>query len=326
MMNCKSNFSKRTLRIPAEFSRYQTVLVILAFLLIAWGVVAPAFFRPNNIGNLFISGSVSILVTVGMCFVLIMGSIDLSVSSVVLFGGDLAVFLINWGMPVWPAVLLAVFACACVGFLNGLFITLTKAPAFIITLAMNTIMTGLQYILCASGSVQVRDKGFAFFGKGSIGPFSVPILISLLVAFIMGQVLRKTRYGEKVYACGANAVAAQYTGIDTTKVRIISHVTVSALSGLAGVIFLSRIMMSQAGSAITYETDAIAACVIGGVAFSGGDGTVLGAVFGAIVMCVITNGLNVWGLNTYWQWVAKGIVLLIAVFISEFSARRAKRE
>ncbi len=310
------------------FVRYRGGLMAMGIILLLWIFVCPSFYKINNISNMLRYTSYSTMLTYGMTLCLIMGSIDLSIASIMSFGGVLTVMMINNGMIWWLAIIIGVVASALIGLINGILVAKTGAPAFVITVAMNTVISGLTLILSGGGDLQIgSNHAFEMFGKGTffdIIPYSLIYLI--VVTIIMYLVLEKTRFGSWLFACGSNAIAANYSGVGVSKCIIIGHTICGTLAGLAGTIISSRLMAAPTMLTLSYDTDAIAGAVLGGVLFEGGEGHIGGALIGALCMGVISNGLNVWGLSNYWQYIVKGVIFIVVVSVDVVTSRKRHQD
>jgi ribose transport system permease protein len=292
------------------------LLVAMIMLLIVLFFFAPAFFRVQNISNMFRTLSVNLLLTFGMSFCLIIGGIDLAVGQTVAISGVVTTLGIianfNWIV----AILLGILIGGMIGFANGLVIVFTDVPPFIATIAMQSIIRGAAFILGKGSGIMVQGESFYNYANGNFGGIIPnPVAMTIVIGFLCFLILERTAFGAHMYALGGNENAARFSGINVRKVKLNCYVACGLMSGLAGTIMSSRLMSGHPNIGSGYEADAIAAAVIGGVSFTGGRGTVGGAVLGAIFIGIMINGLNVWGLNSYWQYFVKGSVVLIAILL-----------
>jgi ribose/xylose/arabinose/galactoside ABC-type transport system permease subunit len=301
--------------------------LIVGFILIViiLSVSSPAFMKLSNLINIIRQVSVNGILAVGETFVILLGGIDLSVGSGVALAGVLAAGLQRYGLPtsiVMPAVfVIPVLVLSVAGFLNGWVITRFRVPAFVITLGMMTILRGFTFLYTDGKSIYNLPNWFRWMGQGDVHGIPVPILILVLVAIFGYIVLHHTRFGRYVYAIGGNEEGARLSGVRTKTITLWSYVICSACAGLAGVVLASRLNAGEPVAGSGYELDAIAAVVIGGTSLAGGQGAVLGTMIGALVIGVINNGLNLLNVHSYWQMVAKGIIIVIAVIIDQFKSR-----
>lgn len=315
-----SSFKKNT-------ARHIGILVALVLMLILWFFVAPGFYSIQNISNALRTSSVNTLITFGMTFSLIIGGIDLTVGRVAALTGVVSSVAILSGLPWYVAILLGVIVGSLFGLMNGLIIAFTGIPPFIATIGMQFVARGLAFMAGSGSSIMVSDQGFYEFGNGYTFGIPNPVIIVLIVFVILVFVLNRTTYGKQMYALGENEVAADFSGINTKKVKVISYVISGTLAGLAGVILAARMMSGQPVVGDGFDGDAVASAVIGGVSIAGGQGSMSGALLGGLIFGFLTNGLNIWGINSYWQSIIKGIIILSAVILDVISKRsKVKRQ
>lgn len=261
---------------------------------------------------------INALLAFGMTFVLIIGGIDLTVGSIVGMSGVAVVMLIEYGIPIVLAVIIALILGGCVGIINGVIIAYAKMPAFIVTLSMSGVIRGIAYIITDGRSVASSSSVFTKIGNSYFWKIPIPIYIVFFVIILISIVLYKTRFGRRMYAVGGNQIAAKYTGIEIKSLMVKVYVISGMLASLAGIILASRMYSGQPTAGQNYESDAIAAAVLGGTSFTGGIGTIGGTLIGALVIGVLGNGLNLLHISSYVQMVIKGIVIILAVGIDFF--------
>lgn len=302
--------------------------IILAFILlvVALSFASPYFLRMNNILNVLRQTSVNALLAIGMTFVILTGGIDLSVGSVLAFGGIVAASLASdaiYGPVVNPflAAGAGLFGGVLLGSINGLFVSRWRMPAFVVTLGMLSMARGFTFIYTDGMPVPRIDENFLVFGQGRFLGIPLPVIILAVVFAISWVVLYKTRYGRYIYAVGGNEKSAKISGVNTRLIVFTVYVISGALSALGGIILTARTTagLPQAGQA--YELDAIAAVVIGGTSLSGGQGTLSGTLIGALLIGVINNGLDLLGVSSYFQQVIKGAIIIGAVLLDSFRKR-----
>jgi len=264
---------------------------------------------------------INALLAFGMTFVLIIGGIDLTVGSIVGMSGVAVVMLIEYGVPIVLAVIIALILGGCVGIINGVIIAYAKMPAFIVTLSMSGVIRGIAYIITDGRSVASSSSVFTKIGNSYFWEIPIPIYIVFFVIILISIVLYKTRFGRRMYAVGGNQIAAKYTGIEIKSLMVKVYVISGMLASLAGIILASRMYSGQPTAGQNYESDAIAAAVLGGTSFTGGIGTIGGTLIGALVIGVLGNGLNLLHISSYVQMVIKGIVIILAVGIDFFRNR-----
>lgn len=306
----------------ADFvQRNMGILIGLVALSIFLSVSTTTFLTTRNLISVLRQICVNTLIAFGMTFVLIIGGIDLTVGSVVGACGVAVVILINSGVPVLPAVVLAVLLGALIGLLNGTIIAYTGMPPFIVTLSLQQTIRGFAYIFTEGRSIACKNQMFDFLGNGYILGIPVPIVIVFGVMILISTVLYLTKFGRRMYAIGGNVNAAKFSGIKVRSITVRVYMISAMLSALAGVILASRMYSGQPTAGNGYESDAIAAAVLGGTSFLGGIGTVGGTIIGSMVIGFLNNGLNLLHVSSYMQMVIKGIVIITAVGIDLFKKR-----
>lgn len=299
--------------------------LFLALLLLCGliAVAAPEFTSANNLMTVARQFSVYGIIAVGMTFVIVAGEIDLSVGSVLALSGCLfAKLATEHGWPLGAAVLAGVSIGTVAGFLNGSLTVGLGIPSFIITLGMMSVVRGSTYVLTKANPIWVPESFVDSVGYGSLFGISVPVAVMLAVALAGGVVLAMTRLGRCVYATGGNIDAARLSGVPTGAVRLFSFSLLGSLAGLAGILNVAWVTVAQPVAGLGYELDVIASVIIGGASFSGGTGTVLGTMLGATLMGVLRNGLILLGVNVYWQQVAIGGVIVVAVALDRLRRSR----
>lgn len=301
-------------------------LVALVLLLAVATVRYDGFLTIRNISNILVQSSINGIISVGMMLVIVLGGIDLSVGSVAALAAVTSAQLIN-SSSLLVAVLLPIFIGMTVGFISGILIVKLDMNAFIATLSTQFFARGLTHVLSESKNVTVdkTNEAFTFIGSGKIfGVVPVQVIIFLVVMLVMGFILTYTSYGRCIYAIGGNKEAAKMMGARVDKNTVIAYIISGGLAALAGIVLCARLGSGQPTSGIGYETDAIAAVVMGGTLLTGGWGTMRGTFMGIITLSVINNILNLEGnLNSWWQDVILGTLVLI-IIIAQSSPRRSR--
>ncbi|MRI85933.1 ribose ABC transporter permease [Aerococcaceae bacterium WS4759] len=293
-------------------------LVVLVFLL---SMISPEFRTVSNILNLLRQASVNGLIAFGMTAVILTGGIDLAVGSVLALSSALtAGLIVNVGMPVPIALLLGLLTGAVLGLISGFFVGKSKLQPFIATLVTTTVYRGLTLIYTGgrpiSGVTSSDYTGsslLAFIGRESIVGIPVPVIILILAFILMYILLNKTALGRKIYAVGSNETTAKLAGINTAKVKLFVYTLSGVMSTVAALILISRLNSAQPNLGAGYELDAIAATAIGGTSMEGGRGKITGTLIGVLIIAVLSNGMNILGISSYYQDVVKGLVILVAV-------------
>ena len=308
-----------------DISKY-IVYIIFVLCLIIFGIwLKGSFFSLSNLLNITRqAGAVSVM-GIGMVFVIGLGHIDLSIGSVVAVSSLITAYILrDTGNPVL-AVIVAIGFGAIVGLFNGLCVTTIGMPAFLTTLGSQAILTGIAMWISATKAVPITHKGFLFwFGSGTIG--QVPILLLWAVgATVIGYiVLNNTSYGRKILATGGNATSAKYSGVRVNKITVLAFIYNGCLAAIAGTLYAGRAHSARWDFGSGVEMNVIAAVVLGGTAMSGGTGSAIGALIGSFLIMMIDNGLVIGGLGVAQQTFMRGIIIILAVALSEIG-RMKKR-
>lgn len=302
------------------------VFILLIVLIAFFAIMANNFLSLGNITNLLRQTSVIGIMSVGFAFIMIAGGLDLSVGAAIAMVGCIAAILMaRFGLDMWISCILGVGVAVAISSINAAFILATKMPAFIGTLAMMQILQGLAYMTTGATPVYGLPEEIKFIGQGYVWFIPVPVIIMVACFLVGGFILNKTFFGRYLYAVGSNAEAARLSGLKVKKIQFMSYVVGGVFTGIAGIVMMSRIFSGQPKAGIGYELDVITACVVGGIAFAGGKGSISGLVLGVLVMGVLSNGLGVMGVDSYTQLVFKGAVLALVVGLDSFQQSRAHR-
>lgn len=316
--NTQSVKSKKTFN--DYWSSYSTV-AILFLMLAVFSLLRPtAFLSTNNYVKIIEQSSITILLACGEFFGIILGGIDLSVSSTMALSGVVCAKLMVAGWNPVLAVLVGIILFgAVVGAINGTLINLTNLPPFIITLGTQSIFRGLTYILSDARSVSGINMGFMKLVGGKIGGIiPMPIVIALLIALILIFFTTKTKAGRNIYALGGNPISAYFAGITTKRHQLLCFIISGICASLAGMVNIARLGSAEPNAGTGYETYAIAAVIIGGTSFFGGQGVIWKVVIGGLIIGTINNGLNMVGLSSYYQQIAMGVLIILAVTLDRF--------
>lgn len=298
------------------------IMLVLLLLVVLLSVLSPVFLTPNNLLTVLKQISHNMCLALGMTLVIILGGIDLSVGALVAMIGTVTVGLIvNQGVPIFAGILIGLFLGIICGAINGGFVAFFKFPAFIVTLSMMNIARGAAYIYCGGKTTRIMDERFVRIGTGSLGLIPVPVIYMLVMIVIFSILLNKTKFGTYIYAIGGNREAARLSGVPIKLTEIAVFTIAGFMASFAGIVLAARMYSGQPSVGDGHELNAIAACVLGGISMSGGVGRIGGTVMGVLVMGVINNGLNLLNVSTYWQYVAKGAIILIAVMVDWMKQR-----
>jgi len=300
------------------------ILIGLVVLCIIISIVNPAFLSSNNLMNVLRQTSTNLYLALAMTMIIILGGIDLSVGSIMAVTGVVTTMSIAvLEMPVVVAVGLGVIVGMLFGAVNGYVAATTIIPPFIITLATMNIARGAAYVLTDGQPVRVMSDSFNFIGSGYIGGFlPTPVLYLIIFLLICYLIMNKTKLGRYIYAVGGNPEAAKFSGINIKKVKFFAYTFSGFMAAVAGIVLASRMFSGQPTAGNAAELDAIAAVVLGGTSMSGGIGKIGGTVIGALIIGVLSNGLNLMGVSSFWQYIVKGIVILVAVYADVIKRRK----
>lgn len=299
-------------RIPNEVG----IAAVLVLVVLAFSVLSPNFRTLENAQVLLLNGAVIAFLALGQTFVLLTGGIDLSTGSNVALTGMIAALSMQAGLPWWAAVLIAIATGLFVGAINGALVYYLKLPPFIVTFATFGVAASIPLILTGASSINVTDSFFAIIGRGSIYGIPMPVILVAVAAIIFAFVLRFTATGVHIYAVGGNAETSRLAGVNSGRVILLAYALSGLCAAMGGLIVTSRLMVGYpsagSGNELFYS---IAAAVVGGVSLFGGIGSIGGALLGAILIATVSNGMNVVGVQSYWQPLVIGLIILGGVII-----------
>ena len=319
-------------KIKETLLRFQSVIALLLMCIIL-SLLTDRFLTAENSWNVMRQISVNLIVSVGMTLVILTAGIDLSVGSVLALCGAITAGMLKFGaeftdaniyigFTLFGAIIGGVVAGSFLGWFNGIFITRFKVPPFVATLAMLTIARGLTMLWTGGFPVTGFESNMAFIGTGWFLGIPMPVWISAVVVLAAVILTKKTRLGRHIYAVGGNEKAAELSGLNVKRIKVIVYTIAGALAAVGGLIVTSRLDSAQPNAGMGLELDSIAAVVIGGTSLSGGRGTIMGTVQGALIIGVLNNGLVLLNVSPFWQQVVKGFVILLAVVIEKFNERK----
>lgn len=311
--------------------RFQS-LIALFLLCVGLSILSDKFLSVSNLWNVMRQISVNICISTGMTLIVLTAGIDLSVGSVLALCGAITAGLLKSGIEipsdnlyigftVLGASLAGILTGSALGALNGWTITKFKVPPFVATLAMLTVARGFTMLWTKGFPISGLGDTFLYLGTGWFLGVPVPVWISTLIVLLAVFLTTKTRLGKYIYAIGGNESASRLSGIQVNKVKIIVYTIGGALAAVGGLLVTSRLDSAQPNAGVSYELDSIAAVVIGGTSLSGGRGSVLGTVQGALIIGVLNNGLVLLNVSPFWQQVVKGLVILLAVIIDKANSK-----
>lgn len=302
-------------RLPDEVGVIGIVLVVFA----VFSALSPNFRTIANLQILLLNGAVIAFLALGQTFVLLTGGIDLSTGSNVALTGMFAAIAMYQGVPWWGAAAIAIVAGTAVGVFNGAVVHYAKLPPFIVTFSTFGIAASVPKILTGAQSVSVKDPFFAVIGRGGLAGVPMPVVLLVVAAVILTFTLRRTPMGVHIYAVGGNAETSRLAGISIPRVTITVYAVSGLCAAMGGLITTSRLMVGYpvagSGNELFYS---IASAVVGGVSLFGGIGTIPGALVGSILIATVSNGMNVLGVESYWQPLVIGAIILVGVILDTY--------
>ena len=301
-------------------------LLAMFIFLTVFPTTRSTFLTPKNMFNILRQNASNLFLATGMTMVIILGGIDLSVGSVIALSGVVAAgCVVNFGLPEAVGFIAAIAVGAAVGLFNGFIICKTDIPPFIVTLASMNITKGIALVLTGGAPIRCMTDAFKFPGAGYVGPVPTPVILMVVIFIIAALMINKTQLGRHIYAVGGNVQAAKFSGISVQKVKFIVYAYTGVMAGIAGVVIASRLYSGQPTAGDGAEMDAIASVVVGGTSMSGGSGRIGGTLIGVLIIGVLNNGLNLLGVDSNFQYVVKGLVILLAVYVDFLRNKKAGR-
>ncbi len=301
-------------RLRELIQRYGLVVSFLILCLVL-SLLSDRFLTVGNLTNVLRQSTINLIIAIGMTYVILTAGIDLSVGATLALSTVVTADLLQRGVPILPTIGLGLLLGGVLGMANGLLISRVKVPAFVATLGMMTVARGLALTYTQGRPITGLPDAFRYIGTGYLGPIPMPIIVAG-ITFLAGYILlTRTRMGMYIYALGNNPVAAHYTGIATSNYITFVYVLAGSLAALAGMILVARLDSAQPTAGISYEFDAIAAVVVGGTSFAGGEGSLMGTLLGVLVISVLNNGLNLLNVSSFYQPVVTGVVIALALLL-----------
>lgn len=291
------------------------ILLVLAGLVAFFSFLSPYFFTQENLTNIFVQQSYVIIAAVGLAFVMISGGMDLSIGYLISVVGVTTAIALKWmGLPLPVSLLIGLLTGVALGLFNGWASITLKVHTLIITLGTMTIFQGLSYIISNQSVILNLPPEFKYFGQGYVFdtiPFSVILMVLSVGAASL--VLNFTWFGRHVYAVGSNEEATRLSGVNVKQVKLIVFALCGFFTAIAAIVLFARSGSAASSTGPGTEFTAMTAAVLGGISFKGGEGKMWGLVTGVLILGVLSNGMQLIGLNTYAQYIVKGFVLLLAV-------------
>lgn len=318
-MNAKTSLVKK--KMINLLLRNKTFLIVL-LLGISLSFASPQFLTAANLTNVLRQICVVGIMAIPFTFVIGIGDIDLSVGSTVgLVGIVVSVLMRNMGFSLLPAMLIGILLGAACGALNAVIISSLDLPPFIVTFATQSLLRGIIYISTNMVPINRLPDSLVGMGQGYLGVIPIPVIVMLIIVAICWFISQKTTFGKHIIAMGGNKEAAYHCGINTDRVRLGVFCFLGACCAIAAVVLTGRTASGQVSAGVGYEMDCITAVVIGGSAFSGGVTNIVGTFWGALIVGMITNGMNLLGIDSNYQIIAKGLMILLALVIDNASSK-----
>lgn len=287
------------------------IAIILIFLL--FNALNPNFLSMTNMINILVAASLVGLVAIGHTYLIIANQNDLSSGSLAALSGVVAAMLVLRGVPLIPAFILTILVAVGVGLFNAWMVNKIKLEAFIATLVTQSVVRGFAYIICDGKPVAIGNKTFIAMGKVRFLNIPMAVWITVVLIVIFGYILKATKFGRSVYAIGGNEDAARLAGLNPQKIKTICYVMMGVFCAIGGIVFAARMNAGQPAACVNLEFDSITAVILGGVSFSGGVGSMGGTVLGIILIQAFNMGLTMVNVPSFWQYVARGGLLLFAL-------------
>lgn len=295
--------------------RYSIVLVILA-LTVLFTLLNNRFISEANLINIIRQASIMIIVGCGATFIMIAGDVDISVGGVACLCAVVTSIMIRMNVPVVLAVLAGILTGGLFGLISGILVAWFAFPPMIATLGMMNLCTGIANLVTNGTAISDLPEKFQILGRGYVGDIPILAIIMAVITAVCEVILAKTTFGRYVYAIGGNSTVAGMAGVNVNRIRLSYYAVGGICSALAGVLSTSRMGSAQPTLGTSWPMDIIAGVVIGGTHFKGGSGTIMNTVFGVILMTMITNGLNLLGVNTFWQQIVTALLLIFTIIVN----------
>ncbi len=305
---------------------FDKVGLIIAAIVITgiFTILNPMYLTKQNLMSMLVAASLVGLVAIGETFLVIAGAVDLSPGAVAAFASVLAAVLLDKGLGTVPTLVIVALSGVVVGMINAIAVNKLQLEPFIATLATMSLFRGFAFIICNGQPMAIKEQSFLNIGTKRLFDIPIPVIILIIAFIVFGIMLAKTTFGRNIYVVGGSKVAARLAGINPGKIITILYVIMGVLSSLGGALLAARMNSGQPSASNGLEFDAITAAVLGGTAFSGGIGTIFGTVLGVLILQGFNTGLLMSNVPVFWQNVARGLLLLVALGFDV--VRRKQRE
>ena len=312
-------------------SKFFSLLIIIVALLVIFTVWSGGqMIKPINIRNILNNLVLLSMIGCGACFLMLYGELDISAGAIGSFAGCICALLaMNYGVPSGIASLIAILVGCVAGFLNALMINVLRFPPFIATMGMSYILQGAGYLIATSQGIQIKKLAFLnligdtkFFG----GLVPVTILITIVFLVVYGVILSKTQFGRSIYLCGGNRRAARLCGLNPKKLSYVLYINSAFLASVSGIIYVARVKTALPTALTSFQFTGVTAAILGGVAFGGGSGNMLGCTLGMLILSIFNNGVSTVGFNANYTKVFNGVLLIVGLALDAITARRNARK
>ena len=299
--------------------------ILLILLMIVFSILSNRFFTPLNLTNILVQNVHIAICATGVFMIMVSGGCDLSIGYQMSVAAVLVAKLLSNGvMGVFPAVLLGILICVALGYFNGVMSIALNSQPMIVTLGTMAIFQGISFLISGSKTYHNLPRSFMYLGQGRIfGKIPLNAVIALVVIVIVGIILNRTQVGRKVYAVGDNPEAAKLAGLNVAKIKILVFTCAGILVGISAILLAARSGSADSSTGTGIEFTGIIACVLSGVALKGGEGTLWKAIVAVFVLGVLSNGMQLINLGTYPQYIAKGVIMLVSLYLSNRTAKKA---
>ena len=299
--------------------------ILLGLLILVFSILSDRFFTPLNLTNILVQNVHIAICATGVFMIMISGGCDLSIGYQMSVSAVLVAKLLSNGtVGVVPAILLGILICVALGCFNGVMSIALNSQPMIVTLGTMAIFQGISYLISGSKTYHNLPRSFMYLGQGKLlGKIPLNAVIALVVIIIVGVILNRTHVGRKIYAVGDNPEAAKLAGLNVAKIKILVFTCAGILVGISAILLAARSGSADSSTGTGIEFTGIIACVLSGVALKGGEGTLWKAIVAVFVLGVLSNGMQLINLGTYPQYIAKGIIMLVSLYLSNKTAKKA---
>lgn len=298
---------------------------VLVLVMIFFATSQPRFATTDNLLTILTAAAPFAFISLGQTLVILTGGIDLSVGSVIAVSAMSAAWVsIHLHLPVGLLVVVPLLVGLVAGSVNGFVVAIVKVPPFVATLGMMTLASGFAYVIGHGAPINGLQSDFGTIANTKILGFTIPVVVMVVLIIALGVIMRRTSWGLRVYAVGGNELATRIAGVNANRILFSVYAISGTLAGLSGIMLASRTINGAPTTGTGYELDSIAAVVIGGASLAGGRGTIWGTTIGLFLIQILNNGLDILIVPSYWQKVIKGALIVTAVAIDVWAARRRK--